>query len=365
MVLCAYFLTTFNCPDRKEKNGIHDMSLLSIIQSETQLEFHQSNGDGVHAGPCPFCRDGNDRFVIYGAQEKHRFHCRVCSKTGDAIQFLREFSSMSYVDAAKRVDEIGDESFLSIRAVNASKQKGSAATQSNQDINLQKWQDSCAQMVFECQDRLHSDAGQRALSWLTETRKLNIETVWKFGIGYHPADTYIPRDEWGLPEKYQDNGKPLDLKIPKGIVIPNLINWDFVELRIRRPQAQQNYWVVAGSDSGAMFSTDRIVDTQPIVLCESEIDAMSIWSATNGEIVSALATGGTQQARQQRWVDLLSNAPMVLVAFDSDESGDSGADWWLDRLPNSKRLKPTKNDINDMLINDENIVDWLYKNMDI
>lgn len=162
------------------------MSLLSVIQSETTLNFRPSNGDGVYRGACPFCADGEDRFVIFGNQPKPRYHCRVCSKAGDAIQFLREFSNLSYVDAAKRVDEIGGDSFFSIRVVNP-KQKRSVATPSNKLIattspyikdgdthGYEAWHEACATLAFESQERLHSSQGQKALAWLTETRKLSI-----------------------------------------------------------------------------------------------------------------------------------------------------------------------------------------------
>lgn len=61
---------------------------------------------GEYCSPCPFCRGGEDRFLVWpnrpsknGTYEGGRFSCRVCGKYGNAINFLVELRGISYKDA--------------------------------------------------------------------------------------------------------------------------------------------------------------------------------------------------------------------------------------------------------------------------
>jgi len=55
-----------------------------------------------YVGPCPFCREGDDRFVVSpdkGRDGTGLFWCRRCNKGGDAITYLREVDGLSYWEA--------------------------------------------------------------------------------------------------------------------------------------------------------------------------------------------------------------------------------------------------------------------------
>lgn len=59
-----------------------------------------SNGGEYH-GSCPGCGEGKDRFVIWPEQD--RYWCRRCEAKGDAIQFCRDFMSMTYKEACDKL----------------------------------------------------------------------------------------------------------------------------------------------------------------------------------------------------------------------------------------------------------------------
>jgi len=65
------------------------------------LESHGINprrkSAGEYSAPCPFCKDGNDRFCIWPEQD--RYWCRQCGKKGDSVQLLRDLDGLSYEDA--------------------------------------------------------------------------------------------------------------------------------------------------------------------------------------------------------------------------------------------------------------------------
>lgn len=70
--------------------------LLDLIQNEVSL---RGRGTELY-GPCPGC-GGTDRFRVW--PETGRYWCRQCNRSGDAIQFLRDFRGFSFQDAAQMV----------------------------------------------------------------------------------------------------------------------------------------------------------------------------------------------------------------------------------------------------------------------
>lgn len=66
---------------------------------------------GEYSSPCPFCKDGTNRFLIWphqsnknGEYQGGRYFCRICQKYGDAITFLRDFYGLSYRDACVQLN---------------------------------------------------------------------------------------------------------------------------------------------------------------------------------------------------------------------------------------------------------------------
>lgn len=73
------------------------MTLLDLLNDDgiDTKKVSTTNG-GEYAGPCPAC-GGTDRFRVW--PQNGRYWCRGCGKSGDAIQYLRDFRSLSYHDA--------------------------------------------------------------------------------------------------------------------------------------------------------------------------------------------------------------------------------------------------------------------------
>lgn len=48
---------------------------------------------GTFRGPCPFCQEGTDRFVVWPQEEPQfggRYYCNRCEKRGNGIHYLRD-----------------------------------------------------------------------------------------------------------------------------------------------------------------------------------------------------------------------------------------------------------------------------------
>jgi DNA primase len=126
--------------------------------------------------------------------------------------------------------------------------------------------------------------------------------------------------------------------IPGGILIPWRLKGSIWRLNVRRPKGTPKYIGPAGFSNG-LYGADGIRPGISVVVVEGEFDALAVAQEAS-EVVAAVATGSTHGSRHPRWLRLLATAPMVLVAFDDDEAGESAARYWLDALPHSRRLVP-------------------------
>ena len=94
-------------------------------------------------------------------------------------------------------------------------------------------------------------------------------------------------------------------------------------------------------------------------MLEGEFDSHSLIEAA-GDLATAVATGSTAGSRHAQWVDLLRRCPVVLVAFDADEAGESASRWWLEHLPNAARWRPYyAKDVNGMATAGGDVRAWL------
>src|SRR5689334_12571395 len=87
------------------------MNLLDLVREVGLDPKHKATcHGGEFSSPCPFCKEGNDRFLTWpqrhnrnGDYKGGRFTCRVCGRYGDAITFLRQFYNLSYCEACARL----------------------------------------------------------------------------------------------------------------------------------------------------------------------------------------------------------------------------------------------------------------------
>lgn len=79
------------------------MNLLRLAE-ELGLEPRKTSnkGGGEYHSPCPSC-GGKDRFILWPA--KGQYWCRQCEKSGDAIQFCRDFQGLSFRSACIKLQK--------------------------------------------------------------------------------------------------------------------------------------------------------------------------------------------------------------------------------------------------------------------
>jgi DNA primase len=293
------------------------MNILELIQADGfQYKKVATTRGGEYHGPCPFC-GGNDRFRIQPA--KDRFYCRGCGKSGDSVQYLRDFKGMSYFDALLALGREPDYSMIKSKPILTPKAETPPPPEA--------WQERASSFAMQSQAILWDSAGDKMRQWLHTEKGLNDETIRKAGLGYNPTDIYEPRATWGLPSALNDQGKEKKQWLPAGLVIPFLQDGKVQRLRIRRtnPGDGNRYIIVSGSSSAPMAWHK---DQGAAVIVESELDGLLL-SQEAGDLCAVVALGSAQAKPDTRTDTLLKSAKTILVSLDTDEAGAKAAwDFW-------------------------------------
>lgn len=335
------------------------MSILELIQSETNISFRKTSTAGKqYNGPCPWCGDDGkgskaDRFIIW--PDEGRYLCRRCDKKGDDIQFVREYKDMEYREACEYLDYGGRTNHHNHHNHH---NNFNHPINHNHEQPLQPptelWVSQAQPFLLACQERLWRDAGARALTWL-QGRGLTDATIQTAGLGYCDSDHYADRADWGLAPETTKDGKPKGLWLPRGVVIPWKVDGALWGVRIRRPAGELKYYFIPGGQPGGLYNADLVTPGQPAIILEGEIDALTICQAG----YTAVATGSTHGARRTRWIARLATADPALVTYDNDDAGNQAAAYWLDVLPNAKRWRPYWSDANQMQQDGANVGAWI------
>jgi len=301
-------------------------NLVDAIGTDTQLRRVASTNGGEYAGACPFC-GGVDRFRVWPNQDGGRWWCRQCERSGDLVAYLVETGRLDK-RAAYRARH-GDQG----TAQKAHRSRQSAAMPTPATPPLPAWQERAWGFVAQTQADLWAKKGMRALSWLRK-RGLTDGTIRHAGLGYNPHDFREGRPIWGLAD-------------------------DLWRVNIRRPVAagEEPKWVGPAGFSNGLYNADELRADRPAMLVEGEIDAMTVQQVA-GDLVSAVATGGTGGSRRARWMARLALCSVVLVSFDADDAGDQVRSWWLETLGNGKYWRPYFGDANAMLQAGADVRSW-------
>ena len=142
--------------------------------------------------------------------------------------------------------------------------------------------------------------------------------------------------------------------------------WYFTVFRrdLRPDCSHEERWKNAkGSSTDELYLADCLKMKRVTVLTEAPLDALSV-AQECGDLVNVVATSGVSCGQNHANLAHLALMPQVLVAFDADPAGDKEAQWWLDRLPNARRLRPFLHDVNDMLVANWDIRVWVEREID-
>lgn len=301
-------------------------NILDLIQSDgfTFKKVASTNGS-EYAGHCPWC-GGNDRFIVWPMHKGGRYYCRGCNKTGDAIQYLRDFKGLSFADACQ---QMGIKKAGYKRRKNKSMPENLPVFKPKESIAPPIiWMQKAELIMNDAQEKLWQ-VGGRATKTMLARKGLFDETIQRAGLGFNPVDLYRDRRGWGLPQEIRSDGKPKLLWIPAGIVIPlapvlgqeaQTPNQDgVIRLRIRRndPGTGPRYVIVSGSSMAPMIWG---ADNKVMTIIESEIDGLLVWQEA-AELTGVIAMGNAAIKPDIATHAILTKAEIILNALDYDAAG--------------------------------------------
>jgi len=325
-----------------------NVDILALVESELG-PYHSHHGQW-YAWPCPFHSEKTPSFKVNPATRSWRCY-GACQKSGNAIEWIGEYKGIGFKDSCRHLER-----FMRSHPPIAIPRPPMPTSKSKAVTDL--WQSKAVSLVKASQPNLWSSVGAGALAYLRQ-RGLTDETIRNAHLGYNIGHKEA-RNGWGIP----NNGYDDYVWIDNGIIIPSISKGVPQRITIRRfPKVvdasgvDQKYKILSGSDN-TLYNGELLDPTRPAILTEGIFDALSVQQAA-GDLIVSVATDSTGGARTPEWIDRLAALPLVLVAYDADEAGDTASGFWLDSLLNAKRWRPTLDDPNAMLQAGVNIRSWV------
>jgi len=301
------------------------VNTLDLALKKVKLRKVSSTKGGEWQGPCPGCGEGTNRFHVWPYQHdgKGSYWCRVCEKAGDNIQFLIDFDGLTFKEACASLNiTLPDRS--GYRGASASHKEKPDFSPSQHIPPADLWQEKAQKFIAWARGNLTKNT--EVLSWL-DRRGISAETAADYYLGWNPGedgnDIYRNRGSWGLPEFKKDDGKIKALWIPRGLVIPNVIDGVVYRIRIRRPEGEPRYYVIPGSSMSTMI-LERT--RRAFVVVESELDAIAV--VANNLTAGAVGLGSSHAKPDAEAYEVLKEALQILISLDYDDAGRKALAWW-------------------------------------
>jgi DNA primase len=334
---------------------------------------------GEYSSPCPFCKDGDDRFLIWpqrcnknGEFQGGRYSCRVCGKYGDSITFLMDLYDISYLEACRQLS-LQPKS----RPFKSEMQKPFKPPISETPAGA--WIEKASIFVDWCHSKL-----MKCPEALSEVmlRGFSTESIKRYKLGFNPGDEQgrgfmRDRQEWGLESSFKDDETPRKLWLPVGLTIPTLLSdGRVIKVKVRninfekemasyektvttgeKPKWKpQKYIVISGSkESPSIYGATSL---RTALVLESELDALLVQQFA-GDLLYCVALGGSTKPIDAETDALLRRTQNVLFLPDFDKAGAVAWSKWKKLMPGIKRiLTPHEKSAGDYFLAGGDLRDW-------
>lgn len=331
--------------------------VLALAEHRVQLQRESAT---EYAGPCPKC-GGSDRLHV----KADGFFCRQCHpKWGDAIEFIRWIDGFDFVRAVETLTGYRKENGKTMTQTPVAQRQPAPV---KPDAQTAPWIAKANVLVNNAHNLLVSDGATLAHNYL-EGRGIEPHAWIKFKLGYRQAAA--------LPGTWDKSAKQFITPGKPAIVIPWYRGGEVWGLRYRFLEPQ-TYTDIDGRErtekqsaqTGSIFagglygghalpfagladdgSGKYIESLRTLVICEGEINAMSIWQTTDPWNWDVLSLGSESQRLSQPAIDIAKRYERVLIWMDRAEIARS----LMTVIPgaygvNSPAKDGKKQDANDML----------------
>ncbi|OHE16942.1 MAG: hypothetical protein A2X96_03665 [Syntrophobacterales bacterium GWC2_56_13] len=250
------------------------MTALEYIQSKG-LECRIQSGQ-VILKTCPFCGDTKSHF--YMDQDEGAFYCHKCQERGNLITLKKHYGDYQERNIMNRP--------------HAKPQGGVRRAFEDKDAPSITPDEKKA---TEAHERLLTDPD--AMSYITETRRISIETVKAFNIGLQ-----------------------IDKDGSRWLTIPHYEKGKLINIKSRSlPPAEKTFRRVKDCRS-ILFNGDAIeAHGDQIYITEGEIDALTL-SDQGIKNVAGITTGAG--SFDPSWIDQLQAVKKIILCYDNDKKAD-------------------------------------------
>ncbi len=306
--------------------AIKDRSdLVDLIGTYVSLKRAGTNYNGL----CPFHSEKTPSFTVF--PDNQSFFCFGCEAGGDAFTFIMRMENLDYK---------GSLEFLAKRAgidlpTDPRREREGVSRKRVLEMNLiaaRFWRDC----LFD------PSIGQAGLTYLTEKRGLSMSIIRRFGIGYAPNEfgalsnvlrkagyTDLEMKEAFLCGVSQKNGRAYDMFRDRVMFPVFDTTGNVIAFSGRDVGGQDQRKYVNSSDTPAfqkrrnLFALNFAKNhcAEQLVLCEGNLDVVSLHAAG---IENAVASLGTALTDEQARV-MAKYTKQIILAYDSDEAGQRAA----------------------------------------
>ena len=311
---------------REIVEAIKDRSdIVDLIGTYVSLKRAGSNYNGL----CPFHSEKTPSFTVF--PDNQSFFCFGCEAGGDAFTFIMRMENLDYKGS---IEFLAKRSGVELPTDGREERRG-VSRKRVFEMNL-----IAARFWREC--LFDPNIGKAGMDYLTEKRGLPLSIIRRFGIGYAPNDfgalTAVLRKNGYTDEEMkeaflcgisQKSGRAFDMFRDR-VMFPVIDNTgNVIAFSGRDVGGQDARKYVNSSDTPAFqkrrnlfalnFAKNHCADQ--LILCEGNIDVVSLHAAGFENAVASLGTALTdEQARI-----MTKYTKQVILAYDSDEAGQRAA----------------------------------------
>ena len=288
-------------------------------------------------GLCPFHAEKSPSFTV--SQSKQMYYCFGCSSGGNAIKFLMELQKQSFGDV---VLELARRYQVSVKTLEAEQRQ-----QLQRQLSLrEQLYEILALTARFYEHALRQSQGSLALEYLQSERRLRIDTIQQFQLGYAPAG-------WETLFRYlvEDKHYPLQLVEQAGlirrrtsgegyydyfrsrVIIPihdsqgRVIGFGGRTLTNEQPKYLNSPETELFNKGLTLFGLDKarnaIAKLDQAIVVEGYFDAIALHAAG---ITNAVASLGTALSLAQvRSLLRYTESKQLILNFDADAAGTNAA----------------------------------------
>lgn len=274
---------------------------------------------------CPFHSEKTPSCTVYS--DNGSFYCFGCGAGGDVITFVMKIENLDYIEAVR---------FLAQRAGLAMPEDGFDDRAGQEKRRLLEINKAAARYFYQ---NLRTPDGKEGLRYLIEKRRLTPETIKRFGIGvatnhwtglknHMLANGFSERELIAASLLSEKNGRTFDFFVNR-VMFPIFdLRGNVIAFSGRTLEAEPKGGKYVNSKETSQYKKSRTlfalnfaknesVKSKRLILCEGNVDVISLHQAGFTEAVATCGTAITGEHAR-----LMSQyCDEVYICYDADAAG--------------------------------------------